>query len=332
MHLITLLGQTSSGKTQLSLDIAQYYKSKSIPVVIVGCDSRQIYKHLNLGTGKIQGSWQPLNHITAHKNNIQKPATTEITTNTVSYHAFYYHDIPHFLIDYVEPTIRYSLNHYLEDWCHLFKKELAGFEGIVILVGGTGLWAQAITHEYQLGTIQPDYLKAYTELSAELNTLSLAQLQEKLIPYKDSFNQSDWSNPRRLINSYTRRYSHAQGWSTSLVYPSFDSITHYAIQIPIDTLRDAITLRLDQRINEGLIDEVESLLYLDYRLLELGLEYRLTYYYLLGHMTYDQWYSRLLTANIQYAKRQYTWLKKHNFQWGASTEIYHLITHQFPSI
>jgi tRNA dimethylallyltransferase len=292
MKLITLLGQTSSGKTKTSLDMYNYITSSGGECVLVNCDSRQIYQYLNIGTGKIEGVWKP------YQNNHQ---------------AYYHTTAPHFMIDYVDPSVRFSMADYLQDWCQLFTHELASFNGTVIVVGGTGLWAKALFEEYQPGIIKPEFQDNYEVLKTNLNKLDLIQLQEQ--NNREDFNNSDWYNTRRLINRVLRNTATSNGWTEELTYPSFDSKELKAIEIHQDVLQKNITSRLNQRIQQGLFEEVASLMHLDTRLLELGLEYRLTYLYIKGKMSKQEWKGRLLRENIAYAKRQLSWLKKQPVTW-----------------
>lgn len=295
MKIITLLGQTSSGKTQLSLEWYHQIINSGEKCVIINCDSRQIYKGLDIGTGKISGAWREYN---GHPTFMAEKA-------------------PHYLIDHVEPARRYSMADYLKDWCNLFSNELRNFDGTVILVGGTGLWAKAINDELQPGIIKSEFVTEYESIKSNIQNLSKEKLQSQL--NKSDFNRSDWNNPRRLINAILRKKIIDNNWEEPLDYPQFDSKTLAAITIDQPELEDKIAQRLQTRFESGLLPEIEKNLHLGDRLLELGLEYRLGYLFLLGQLTKEEFQQKLIRENIQYAKRQLTWLKKQPVTWISPT-------------
>jgi tRNA dimethylallyltransferase len=294
MILIILLGQTCSGKSQLAVDLAKYLGS----AWIVNCDSRQVYQQLNLGTAKVKGRWQYLPKL----------------GNT-----FVYQDIPHFLIDYVDPKEKYSLNQFLVDWCQLFKKQSPNLPKFVILTGGTGLFAKAISEQYQLAQIDPKYDSEYNNLKLHLTQQSLPNLHNlaKQIPGFTQLNSSDQLNPRRLVNLLLRYYAATNGWFSQkkLDYPKFSQIWQFAIQVDQTVLKARIFNRLKERLNEGLISEILNLNLDDQRLWDLGLEYRIGNLYVKGWLNETELLQKLYQENWQYARRQLTWLKKQTLIW-----------------
>lgn len=294
MHLITLLGQTCSGKSQMAVDLAKLLGKSAV----VNCDSRQIYKRLNIGTGKVDGGW---------KNGI-----------------FMYQDVPHYLIDYTDPVKRFTLAKYVQDFINLtdsFNPEIE----FVIVTGGTGLYAKAITEKYDLGVIKPEFIDQFEGLKRELNKKSLEVLQDQYLQlnYKilHQLNNSDFHNPRRLIPKIAHAIGRNSYWNEDLIYPEFESISNFAIEVDQEELKEKIRIRLIDRVNQGLLEEVKNIQYLGkQRLLDLGLEYRLTQLFLEGYMDKTQWLESMYTQNIQYAKRQLTWLKKHQVKWVRSVE------------
>ncbi len=294
MVLLILLGQTCSGKSQLAVDLAKYLGNSWI----VNCDSRQVYKNLNIGTAKVKGVWQNL------------PNLGKI---------FVYQDIPHFLIDYVDPKDKYSLNQFLTDWCHLFRQYSNQLPDFVILTGGTGLFAKAISQQYQLEQIDPKYSSEYNTLKLNLTQQSLPTLQKLVekIPNLTQLNSSDKLNPRRLVNRLLRYYATAYGWfsQVKLDYPTFSKIWQFAIKVDQTILKTRIFKRLKERLNEGLISEILNLNLDDQRLWDLGLEYRIGSLYLKGWLNEAELLQKLYQENWQYAKRQLTWLKKQPVIW-----------------
>lgn len=348
MNLLVLLGQTSSGKSQMAVDLALKLNKTNQIVWIVNCDSRQVYKGLNLGTGKVEGGWQ---------NDI-----------------YFYKEVPHYLIDYVDPQATYSLNQYLQDFKNLFLKDKPGW---VILTGGTGLFAKAIIEQfedYQVELSQNDKIK-YEQQKTILNHLSLSDLQYqylriiadyqvsqesknmlKILALKtlelsknsrsqtqkilekmhglesDRFekikilNNSDFFNSRRLVNFLLRNYAKDLTTSSKNIvrqpFPEFEKTLSCAIQIEKVQLKENIVKRINQRIEEGLLEEIQNFYKLlgSKKLLELGLEYRLGYYFLIGALSSDEFKKKLLQENLKLAKRQLTWLNKQNLNWVQSLE------------
>lgn len=298
MKLVSLLGATSTGKTSLSLTIAKHLTSKNISCVIVNCDSRQIYQKLNLGTGKIFGTHKPYSDFTA----------------------YFYDTIPHFLIDYVDPTIRYNLASYINDWVSLFENQLKDYNGYVILVGGTGLWAKAILEEYELGIINPNHQERISTIRSQLESKKLAELQS-LLPNNKPLNSSDYHNPRRLINAILNGITSENQWTTPIHYPKFDQHYSFCISISDDQLHYNIQHRLEERISQGLIEEVKELMFLGDRLLELGLEYRIIYQSLVSSSSSTRAiFDQLLRENFLYAKRQKTWFNKQQYHHISPTD------------
>lgn len=281
--LISINGPTSSGKTSLSLELA-----RSLPGSwIVNADSRQIYKRLVIGTGKEPGSWQEYEDFG--------------TVYTIQ-------DIPHMLIDYVDPTARYTLVDYVKDF--KFFVERVDPE-VVILIGGSGLYVDTLTTKSSLEITKKAFEEKANTFKNDLLNLSLEKLQELVLLSGLELNHSDFNNPRRLVNRIFDTHAARHGWLDTLEIPEFNEVHRFYVDIPLAELEANITTRLEKRYNQGLIDEVESLTDIGFtRLMELGLEYRLTTLYLIGQLTFNDYKSALLRENLKLAKRQITWLKK----------------------
>ncbi len=291
MQLITILGQTASGKTQLSLDWYHYLLAKNKSAIIVNCDSRQIYKGLNHGTAKIEGDW--VDGIYTVIDRTQK--------------------IPHYLIDYIEPSRQYTLADYLKDFTELLNSWDGNKPDYVILVGGTGLYAKAINEQLDLGLIKPQFQKNFDNLKQKYNTLNIAELQELINSSQIKLNNSDYHNPIRLVSSLVRSQAITEAWLEPIDYPLFEQRYYYAINVPDQNLlKTRIRERILTRINQGLVNETKKLMgeLTPKRIMELGLEYSLTMKMLSGELSEQQWLEQLVTENFQYAKRQLTWLKK----------------------
>ena len=210
MKLLTLLGPTCSGKSQMAVEIAQKLGKKNQKVVIVNCDSRQIYQKLNLGTAKIKGKWENLewnqskNHFENNtkknfKNSmsqtVEKFPLIEISTKKMaksslflqkileSKKAYFWLGIPHFLIDFVPPEANYNLVDFVQDWIFLVDFFEQNLVDLVILTGGTGLWAKAINENYDFGIIKSEFLDIWQKLKKSLEKESLDNLQQKYLEF-----------------------------------------------------------------------------------------------------------------------------------------------------
>jgi tRNA dimethylallyltransferase len=294
--LIALGGQTSSGKSEMAVELAQ----KLGDAWIISADSRQIYKDLNLGTGKVQGHWQEYD---CYEKN-----------------CFIYKGIPHFFIDFLTPEKQYTLacflNHFT-DFCSNNK-----LPKYLILSGGTGLYIKSVIENYQLKTTKPEFAQAFQDYKNQISKLNIQELQKQIDPKVfASLNNSEKNNPRRLINYLLDQKSNAEGWTQNLVLPVFEHKYNFVIECNQDDLKKRITQRIHERIAAGMIDEVKSLHYLGSpRLFDLGLEYRFTDMYNQGQLTYDEYLVKLTHESHQYAKRQLTWLNKQNLVWVKSAD------------
>jgi tRNA dimethylallyltransferase len=307
MNLITLLGQTCSGKTNLAIKLANYYKSKSQKVWIVSCDSRQIYQKLNIGTAKVNGKW-----FDTKNSEIFSPEIYQ----TKSY---FYSEVEHFLIDYISPQNQHSLSDFISDFCDLFAN-LSKKPGVVILTGGTGLFAKAVFYEYQIGKIKQKNKLDFQNLQKSLNSKNLLELQKICIDYGlNKLNNSDFNNSRRLCNIIIR--SKSQNWIEPFSYPKFKLKKTFAIFQESEILKNRIIKRIYDRIDEGLFLEVQNLQFLGQkRLFNLGLEYRQTQLFIEGKISKKEWIENLISENIGYAKRQKTWLNKMDLKWIKGLE------------
>ena len=195
MNLLVILGATCSGKSKMAVEIAQKYLDLGQKVAIVNCDSRQIYENLNIGTAKIPGIWKNLksenqlenqldikNEKENENENLICKESTNISQNwqKCKQKTFFWKNIPHFLIDFVPVNSDYNLVNFVQDWCNLitFWQQNNSFD-LVILVGGTGLWAKAIVENYNLGIIKDEYLEKWQKNKLELQNLNLEELQQK---------------------------------------------------------------------------------------------------------------------------------------------------------
>jgi tRNA dimethylallyltransferase len=276
MELILLLGCTSSGKTDMAVELAKKLNS----AVIVSCDSRQVYKGLDLLSGKANGQVSDSKHF--------------------EHGCYLYSGIEHFMIDIVDLDTVYTLDRFIHDFIYLVNN-LKNVD-YVILTGGTGLYARAIYEQYQLSV---------KIINQELENLTLAQLQSRLNQL--DFNNSDWNNRIRLINKLSTNSENKK-----IIYPKFSKQSKYIIKVDKTIIAKKVQDRIVTRINNGMIEELELLLNNNSysRMMSLGLESRFTSFYLLGMVTKEELISILTYQTMQYVKRQLTWLNKEkDAQW-----------------
>ncbi|MBQ7819112.1 MAG: tRNA (adenosine(37)-N6)-dimethylallyltransferase MiaA [Bacteroidales bacterium] len=268
---ITIIGVTASGKTSLAVKLAAETGGE-----IISADSRQIYRRMDLGTGK---------------------DISEYKYNGV--------DIPYHLIDICEPGYKYNLYQYKRD----FNEAISDIEKrgkLPIICGGTGLYVETVLKGYAMPEVPEN-----RELRASLSNKTLEELTAILSQYKTLHNTTDVDNCKRAI----RAIEIAEYYKT-LPQPELEDKPIETILVAIDidreTRRANITKRLHQRLEEGMVAEVESLLkegIAPEDLIYYGLEYKYLTEYVIGKTTYEQMVSGLEIAIHQFAKRQMTWFR-----------------------
>lgn len=273
--VFVLLGPTASGKTALGVRLALRYKGE-----IVSADSRQVYKGMDIGSGKDLGEYK-------------------VGKKVVPYH----------LIDVVSPNTEFNLAKYQK----LALKAIADIikrGKLPIIVGGTGLYLQALVDNYRLSVVKPDLGKR-RELEA-LSREELFQRLEKLKPdFAHKLNNSDKNNPRRLV-----RYLEIleQGSSLEMKKESPYDFLILGLTYPDEVLRERIIKRINNRLEqEDMLGEVKRLHAEGVswrRLLSFGLEYKFLSQYLLGKLDYENMVRKLSDASYRFAKRQKTWFKR----------------------
>ena len=269
--LVVILGTNASGKSDLGIRLAQHFGGE-----IVSADSRQVYRGLDLGSGKI----------------------TSAQAATVKHH----------LIDVADVSESYSLAQY-QRAAYGVIDSIGRAGNLPFLVGGTGLYLSAVVEGYQLVDVPPN-----PPLRAELESLTLAQLVARLEQAApDAASRIDRNNPRRLIRAIEIA---AAGYPDAAVHRSAPRYRCLQLGLtwPREILWQRIETRLRERLAHGMIDEVVRLRsqgVSDLRLHKLGLEYRFIARYLRGELrTLDDLCVQLGIAIRQYAKEQLTWFKR----------------------
>ena len=269
-EMITLLGPTATGKTRLAVMLAD-----AIHGQIISADSRQVYRGMNLGTGKDLEEYRIKGKI-----------------------------IPFHLIDIADPGYEYSVFEFARDFRLAFQR--VKNEGCVpLLCGGTGLYLDAILRGYQLSEAKPD-----AGLRKVLETKSDRELIDMLSEMRDLHNQTDIGDRKRLLRAIEIAMSEENPAAPDAV--SINSLV-FGLRWERDTLRQRITARLHQRLNQGMAEEVRSLIAAGIepeKLMFYGLEYKYITLYVTGKLSFREMSDQLNTGIHQFAKRQMTWFRR----------------------
>ncbi len=267
--VLVIVGPTASGKTALSIELAKRFKGE-----VISADSRQVYRGLDLGTGKV-------------------------TRDEMD-------GVPHHLLDIVDPREPYSAAQYVKDGERALR-EILSRDNLPIITGGTFFYIDALLGKFTLPEIPPNPLLRET-LEGKTTQALFETLKEKDARYAEIV---DKENPRRLIRAIEiiEALGHMPKPSKEHAY---ETLT-LGIDVPKEFLKEKIHTRLLLRIEAGMIKEVESLLekgITHERLQDLGLEYRYISQYLRDTLSYEEMLAQIETKTWQYAKRQMTWLKR----------------------
>ena len=268
---ITILGPTASGKTGVAVKLAA-----EIDAEIISADSRQVYRRMDLGTGK------DLEDYCINGKNI-----------------------PYHLIDIAEPGTKYNVYEYQKDFLQAYN-DIRSRGKKVIVCGGTGLYLESVLRSYRLSPVPQN-----PELRENLSGKSLEELTHMLSQYKTLHNTTDVDSAQRAIRAIeiAEYYKH-----TPIDDRPFPTLTSYVIGIDVDreTRRQRISARLKQRLDNGMVDEVKRLLAEGIPaddLIYYGLEYKFLTLYAIGKMSYEEMFRQLEIAIHQFAKRQMTWFR-----------------------
>lgn len=269
--LIAILGPTASGKTPFAAALAYALNTE-----IISADSRQIYRKMDIGTGK------------------------DLADYTVNGHK-----IPYHLIDIAEPGYRYNVFEYQHDF--LISYESIKQKGrLPVLCGGTGMYLESVLRGYKLIPVPEN-----PELRARLANYSLKTLTEILSRYKTLHNVTDVDTVKRAIRAIEIETYYAANPVSKREFPSLNSLI-VGVDINRELRRKKITQRLKQRLNEGMVDEIRQLIEQGIApddLLYYGLEYKYLTLYVLGKLSYEEMFNELEIAIHQFAKRQMTWFR-----------------------
>src|SRR4030066_1006399 len=272
-NLIVILGPTASGKTALAAKLAYDLGGE-----IISADSRQVYRGMNIGTGKDLNQYN-------------------IDGKQIAYH----------LIDMIEPENEFSLFEFQKRFYEIFIK-LTREKKLPILAGGTGLYLESVLAGYNMPQELPE-----EDLREKLAKKSKSQLQQILMVLKPRLhNRTDLDDNQRLIRAIEIEMARQIKENEKQVKPDIDAVV-FGIRWERSLLRRRIELRLKERLEQGMIEEVKGLhdkgLSWE-RLDSFGLEYRYISQYLQNKMVFDDMRAKLTTGIHQFAKRQETWFRR----------------------
>lgn len=270
-RVIAVVGATASGKTSYAIEL-----SKKINGEIISADSRLVYKGMDIGTAK--------------------PTIDEMQ------------EIPHYMIDVVEPEYNYSVGLYVKE----AKKHITDIISrgkVPIVVGGTGLYFRVLLENYDLPDVKPDY-----ELRKELSSYSYEELLEMLTKLDEKAANSVEKNDKKKLIRYIEIIKLA-GKPLDLVRGVKEkefNVEWVGLNFPREILYDRINKRVDLMIEQGLIDETKKLLQKHGRISNITdtIGYREVLSYLDGELSLDEAKDKLKQNTRNYAKRQLTWFRK----------------------
>lgn len=268
--LIVITGPTASGKTRRAVDVA-----RAVGGEIISADSRQVYRGMDIGTGKDIGE---------------------------------YGDIPAHMLDICPAGYKYNLFEYLRDYAEV-RDDITARGKMPILCGGTGLYVESVLKGISLPEVP-----ANPELRQSLEKKSLDELTDMLASMKTLHNVTDVDTVKRAVRAIEiQRYyhEHPEAAAQAAPTPLTDALV-IGVEVDRDTRRRRITERLHARLDEGMVAEVQRLLdsgIAPEDLIYYGLEYKFITRHLIGELTLDEMTSQLEIAIHQFAKRQMTWFR-----------------------
>ena len=287
IDLICVLGPTASGKTKYAVRLARQINEilGTQRAEILSADSRQVYRGMDIGTGKDLGE---------------------------------YEEIPYHLMDIVDAGTKYNIFEYQRDFEKAYK-DIVDRGGIPILCGGSGLYIEAATCGYSLPEVPPD-----PQLRAELEKKSDEELIAQLASLKPLHNNTDYDTRKRLIRALEIAiYEAEHPVNRSCFLPK--NTYYIGTLVTREVRNAKIDARLDARLEEGMVEEIRGLIDGTHPalcsdgqagtpippedLIYYGLEYKFVTLHLIGELTLEQMRTQLATAIHQFAKRQMTWFR-----------------------
>ncbi len=269
--LLVITGPTASGKTTLAVNLADRLGGE-----VMSADSRQVYRGMNLGTGKDYSDYY-------------------VNGRAVPYH----------LIDIVDPGYKYNVFEYQREFKRVYE-DMKRRHVFPVMCGGSGMYVDSIITGYKMKEVPPDI-----GLRARLEKKTMEELIVILSTYKKLHNITDIDTKKRIIRAIEIEHYNKSGTRRENQFPCLNACIA-GIMFDRDERRRRITERLKKRLDEGMVDEVRKLLSDGIKkdiLISYGLEYKYITLYLAGKYTYEEMVGDLETAIHQFAKRQMTWFR-----------------------
>lgn len=271
-NLLSIVGPTASGKTAFAVQLAAVLGGE-----IISADSRQVYKGMDIGTGKDLGEY-------------------EVGGQAIPYH----------LIDIVEAGEKYNIFEYQADFVRVWE-DCCRRGKIPVLCGGSGLYVESVLKGYQLLPVPVN-----EKLRASLSGLSLPELGCRLATYKKLHNVTEIDTPKRAVRAIEIEEYYRTHPCEEKEFPKINSLI-VGVEVSREVRRERITRRLHERLEHGMVEEVKTLLdkgIAPENLIYYGLEYKYLTLYLIGQLKYEEMVEQLNVAIHQFAKRQMTWFRK----------------------
>ena len=271
-NLLTILGPTATGKTGLAAHLAAKLNGE-----VISADSRQVYRGMDLGTGK-------------------------------DYEDYFVDgvEVPSHLVDIEAAGVHYNVYRFQTDFIRVFNA-INARKKFPVLCGGSGLYLEAVLKNYRLIEVPPN-----KELRKELEGKTLEELTEILKALKPQLhNYTDVETDRRAVRAIEIEKYYAEHPQDASEMPDIKSL-NVGIDFDRTMRRERITKRLKQRLDEGMLDEVQKLLdsgLTPEQLIYYGLEYKFLTLHLIGELSFDEMFAKLEIAIHQFAKRQMTWFR-----------------------
>ncbi|MCB0805432.1 MAG: tRNA (adenosine(37)-N6)-dimethylallyltransferase MiaA [Bacteroidales bacterium] len=270
--LLVITGPTATGKTALAARVANQITGE-----IISADSRQVYRGMDLATGKDFSDY-------------------EVDGSMIPYH----------LVDIADAGHEYNVFEFQRDFIRIFN-DITERGKTPILCGGTGMYIESVLKGYQLLDVPKN-----STLRKELGKLDDETLTHKLQSYKTPHNTTDTRDKNRLIRAIEIQEFYREHEKKGASFPDFDAKV-FGVYFERKMIRERITTRLKDRLEAGMIDEVKELLNKGLTADQLkfyGLEYRYLTQYVTGEISKDEMFRLLNTAIHQFAKRQMTWFRR----------------------
>ena len=292
--MITILGPTACGKTAVATRLAALFATEreasrvsgGFPAEIISADSRQVFRGMDIGTGKDLADYE----VTIHRGGREERL-----------------HIPYHLIDIAGAGTKYSVFHFQRDFMRAYI-DIGSRARVPILCGGTGLYIESVLRAYKLVEVPVN-----PELRQRLEGKSLEELTTLLATYKRLHNTTDVDTARRAIRAIEIEEFYRQNRiEDTQPFPNLASLT-IGLDVPRDIRRQRITARLQRRLqDEDMTGEVRRLLQSGVpaeALISYGLEYRYITLHLLGQLSFEEMARQLEIAIHQFAKRQMTYFR-----------------------